>query len=143
MIAFYGLCLTLLVLLMRPRLVIYNSTIDQLRPILASVVAELDKESRWAGDSLSLPNLGVQLHLESFPLMRNTQLVASNRHQSYNGWRRLDLTLASALREIQSGPNPYGIVLLSFSIVLIITMVVWGVTQQEEVARALREMLQP
>lgn len=143
MIAFYGLCLTLLVLLMRPRLVIYNSTIEQLRPILAGVVSELDKDSRWAGDSLSLPNLGIQLHLESFAMMRNTQLVASTRQQSYIGWRHLETALSRELRGANSGSNPYGIVLLLISVVLTVTMTVWGVAQQEELARALREMLQP
>lgn len=143
MIAFYGLCLTLLVLLMRPRLVIYNSTIDQLRPILAGVVSELDKDSRWAGDSLSLPNLGVQLHIESFALMRNTQLVASTRQQSYIGWRHLEMALTRALLDARSGSNLYGIVLILLSVVLTITMTVWGVAQQQELARSLKEMLQP
>jgi hypothetical protein len=143
MIAFYGLCLTLIVLLMRPRLVIYNSTVDQLRPILAGVVAELDKDSRWAGDSLSLPSLGIQLHIESFSMMRNTQLVASNRQQSYNGWRQLEISLTGALRDTQSGPNPYAIVLLSVSVLLTVAMAAWGMVQHEELARALRDMFQP
>lgn len=141
MIAFYGLCLTLMVLLMRPRLVIYNSTIDQLRPILAGVVGELDKDARWAGDSLLLPNLGVQLHLESFAAMRNLQLVSSSSRQSYNGWRQLELGLTRAFGDSRSRPNPYGVILLSFGILLTITMAVWGFTEQEELARALRDML--
>ena len=75
LLAFYGLCLTLIVLLMRPRLVIYNANPEQLRSILAEVVAQLDDEARWAGDSLVLPKLGVQLHVELFGAMRNVQLV--------------------------------------------------------------------
>ena len=37
LLAFYALCLTLWVLLLRPRLVIYNATAEQLRPVLAGV----------------------------------------------------------------------------------------------------------
>ena len=55
----------LLILSMRPRLVVYNITLEQLRPLLADVVARLDSEARWAGESLVMPQLGVQLHLEA------------------------------------------------------------------------------
>ena len=58
LLAFYGLCLTLIVLLLRPRLVIYNVNPDQLRAMLAEVVSELDSDARWAGDSLVLPKTG-------------------------------------------------------------------------------------
>ena len=55
----------LVLLVLRPRLVIYNISVDQLRPILAELVEQLDSEARWAGDSLALPALGVQLHLDN------------------------------------------------------------------------------
>ena len=46
-IAFYVLCLSLAVLLMRPRIVIYNVTFEQLRPSLADIVVGV------AGDFVS------------------------------------------------------------------------------------------
>ncbi len=49
MLAAYGLLVALIILLLRPRLVVYNVTLEQLRPLLADVVARLDSESRWAG----------------------------------------------------------------------------------------------
>ena len=70
MLAIYILGLTLVVLLMRPRLVIYNMTADQLRPVLSKVASELDDQVRWAGDCLVLPQLGTQLHLEPSAGMR-------------------------------------------------------------------------
>ena len=60
LLGFYGLCLMLVVLLMRPRLVIYNTNSDQLRPILAGILPELDPKARWAGDSLVLASIEVK-----------------------------------------------------------------------------------
>ncbi len=141
LLAFYALCLTLFVLLIRPRLVIYNCTADQLRPILASVVAELDKEARWAGESLVLPSLGVQLHLESFRTLRNAQLVASGPRQSHIGWQRLEAALRRALRDLKTSPNPYGFFLVSASLIISTVIAFWLVSDQQGVAQALSEML--
>jgi hypothetical protein len=141
LLAFYGLCLTLWVLLLRPRLVIYNATAEQLRPILAGVVAELDKEARWAGESLVLPQLGVQLHVEPFGGMRNAQLVAAGPEQSYAGWRRLELALAESLRRTKAAPNPYGFLFVFIGLVMA-TLVTAGMVQDtDSVAQTLREML--
>ena len=90
LLALYGLCVVLVLLMLRPRLIIYNIPVDQLRPILAGLVERIDSEARWAGDSLVLPTLGVQLHLDALPWMRNVSLVATGPHQDHQGWRRLE-----------------------------------------------------
>lgn len=141
MLAFYFLCLTLLVLLARPRLVLYNVTAEQLRPVLADVVARLDKEFRWAGDCLVLPELGVQLHVEPMPLLRNVQLVASGPRQSYAGWRQLEVALAEGLSETRNGPNPVGFVLVIVSVAIFATSMAWMANDSGAVAQALNEML--
>jgi len=141
MLALYGLCVTLLVLMLRPRLVLYNMTVDQLRPILANVVTELDSDARWAGDSLVMPRLGVQLTVEAFPGMRNVQLVAAGPTQSYGGWRRLESALAAALRETRLAPNPYGVSLIMFGVLMLSMVAYWMADDRDSVARALREML--
>jgi len=141
LLGFYGLCLMLLVLALRPRLVIYNVTVDQLRPILADVVSELDPDARWAGDSLTLPRWHVQLHIEPFVAMRNVQLVSAGPRQSYGGWRRLENALADALRETKGQANPYGFSLILFGL-LMVALVTYGVVSDTRtVEHALREML--
>src|SRR5690606_23008523 len=85
----YWLWLLLVVLTSRPRLVVYNASVDELRPVLASVASRLDAESRWAGNHLSMPGLGVHLHLDAFEIMRNVSLVSSGSLQNIDGWRRL------------------------------------------------------
>jgi hypothetical protein len=141
LLAFYSMCLTLFVLLMRPRLVIYNIRPDQVRTMLAELVNELDRESRWAGECLVIPNLGVQLHVEASPGMRNVQLIAAGTHQNYEGWHRLEKTLSSALRQVQSVRNPYGFSLVFFSLLMIGMVTFWLVQDADTVAHSLREML--
>ena len=102
MLVAYALVVLLVVLLLRPRLVVYNIALEQLRPLLADVVARLDPEARWAGESLVMPRLGVQLHLESAPLLNNVQLVSSGPAQALSGWRQLEVPSDSS----SSGPFP-------------------------------------
>ena len=84
-IGLLAICLSVVLLVVRPRLIIYNISVNQLRPILAEVVERMDSDARWAGDCLFLPGLGVQLHLESFGWMRNMSLVSSGPKQDYQG----------------------------------------------------------
>jgi hypothetical protein len=108
MLTAYGLCVLLFSLVMRPRLVVYNVTPEQLRLILEGVVNKLDDGARWAGNALALPGLGIQLYLESFPATKNMQLVSSGPEQSLPGWRRLAAALAAELRSTRTTPNPVG-----------------------------------
>lgn len=140
LIVFYGLCASLVVLLMRSRIVIYNVTQEQLRPILTSVAMKLDKRSRWHGDSLLLPEKRVHLHLESTELLRNVQLTAGGSHQSYEGWQALEEELKEALKKISVGPNMIGVPLLFISGCLALGAAVWMLTDQTAVAQALQDL---
>jgi hypothetical protein len=136
-----GLCLTLFVLLMRPRLVIYNIDRDQLRPLLAALVADLDRDARWAGESLVIPKLGVQLCVETSPGMRIVQLVAAGPQQNYDGWRRLERALALQLRQTRSERNSMGVTLIGLSALLLVTVTFLLVRDPAAVAQAFHEML--
>ncbi len=141
LLAFYALCVTLLILLMRPRLVIYNVTCDQLRPILAEVVTDLDRQARWVGDSLILPGLQVQLYLEPFGAMKTIQLVSAGPRQSHGGWRRLERALAPALQQLRGTPNPYGLSLILFGLAMMVLVAVAVLDNPQAVALQWQEML--
>jgi hypothetical protein len=140
-IAFYILCLSLAVLLMRPRIVIYNVTFEQLRPSLADIVLRLDSESRWAGDSLVMPNLGVQLTVESQGMMKNVQLAAAGTEQSFQGWRLLESELAATLRSAKGTRNPYGMSLIMFGLLMAAAVIFYLSRDPQGVAQTLNEML--
>ena len=141
LLSLYFLGTTLLVLLLRPRIVIYNVTAEQLRPVLSEVVGDLDPQARWAGSCLILPKLGVQLHVESMPPLKNTQLIAAGSQQNYAGWRKLEVAMARSLSEREGQQNPYAYTLLLMGIVLAGLVISTMATQSNEVAQELREML--
>ena len=141
LIAFYGLCVSLVVLLLRSRIVVYNLTGEQLRPILNQVAIQLDKKSRWIGDSLLIPDIKVHLHLESVDWLRNVQLIAAGNQQSFDGWRLLEKELRSALRSARVRPNILGVVMLLVSGFLAVSAAGWMLYDQQSVAQALDEML--
>lgn len=142
LLAFYALCLVLILLLLRPRLIIYNVQADQLRPILAELVEQLDSDARWAGEMLVLPNLGVQLHVENSVWMRNVSLSSVGPKQHPHGWRRLEQELGRALSRLEVSRNPRGLTLMAAGL-LIVGMLVSAIARDPHaVFQALLDMLQ-
>src|SRR5262249_40563158 len=130
----YSLTLSLVVLLARPRLVIYNAcSLAEFRPVMAAVIDELDSQARWAGSSLSLPQLQVELNVESNPLLRSIVLVAAHDHQDIAGWRRLHATLARHLKTVTHRPNPWGVGLMFLAVVMLAGMARLLVDRPEQV----------
>jgi hypothetical protein len=141
LVLFYWLWLLLAVLIVRPRLVIYNVSVEELRPLLADAAARLDSEARWAGNHMTLPTAGVHLHLDSLDIMRNVSLVSSGGRQNIDGWRRLARELSRSLAQVRVKRNPrtVGLVLVSLA------SFGWCVTQMlyepVETAQAMRQLL--
>ena len=140
LLVFYWLWLLLVALVSRPRLVVYNVSIEELHPVLAEAASRLDADSRWAGNGLVLPNLGIQLHLESFDLMRNVSLVSSGSQQSLDGWRHLARELAAALRPVRVKPNPRGVGFLLAAVLLMAGSLVHLVSHPLELAHAVDQV---
>jgi hypothetical protein len=111
-LALYALWTTMIILSLRPRLVIYNITAAKLRPILAEAVEKLDSDARWAGDSLVLPGLGVQLCIDGYVGMKNVSLKSVGGRQDFQGWKKLETALSAALAREKFSRNPHGLSLL-------------------------------
>ncbi len=141
LIGLYGMCLILVVLVLRPRLVIYNISSEELRPILSQLLVEMDPEARWAGDSVVLPNLGVQMRMELVVSTRNVSLIANGPRQDSAGWNRLERELSAALRQVEVARNPraLSLVLASF---LLAGSIVYAVTRDpQSLAQALFDVV--
>ena len=141
LVTLYLLSLVLIGLLLRPRLVIYNITSEQLRPVLSEFVPKLDPEARWAGDALSLPELGVQLHVEANAMFKNVQLISAGPQQNLAGWRRLELELDRAFRKLEGAPNPYGASLMLCGLALAGWASYWLYQDPDGVIRSWQTML--
>jgi hypothetical protein len=140
MLVLYWLVVLLAVLLSRPRLVVYNANLDELHPGLAEVAGRIDPEARWAGNHLSLPRLGVQLHVDGFHLMRNVSLVASGGEQNIEGWQRLARELAVTLRSVRVKPNPRAAGFLLAAIGLVAVSLHQLLHHPVELARAVQQV---
>ena len=141
LIVLYGLLVTLAALMMRPRLVIYNLAPNQLNPLLSEVVGELDATTRWAGDSVVMPGLGVQFAIESYPGMRNISLVAIGPEQNMAGWKQLGQRLRSQLTQGTYSVNTQGFSFLFLAIILAAAIAYSLFTGKQEIAQQVKQML--
>lgn len=142
LLALYAMSVVLVLLLLRPRLVIYNITVDKLRPILADLVDRVDPGARWAGDSLVLPGLGIQLYVDHFMGLRCASLISAGRNQSQQGWRRLEALLGDALAREDVARNPRGLLLFSIGLAMIAGLVLAISRNPQAVAQSLLEIAQ-
>ncbi|MGV3606692.1 MAG: hypothetical protein ACO1RA_09790 [Planctomycetaceae bacterium] len=141
LLLFYLVSLVLLVLLLRPRIVIYNVSPEQMRVALAEVVSRLDPDSRWAGNCLLMPHLGVQLVVEPAEAVKNVQLVSAGREQNYASWRVLAGALSQTLRKSRGERSPYGMFLLSVGISLATAMTYLLVVHGNSIRDSIDQML--
>jgi hypothetical protein len=140
LVALYALCLVLTLLTLRPRLVVYNIAPNEFRPILAELAMELDSESRWAGDALLMPRLGVHLYLESSAQMRNVSLKSAGPNQSHDGWWRLESALETSLGKVSVGRNPCGLLIVATGAVVLVALLGAVVFDPQGVSRTLAEI---
>jgi hypothetical protein len=116
-------------------------SVEELHAVLADTASRLDVAARWAGNQLTLPTLGVQLHLDSFDIMRNVSLVASGGRQNIDGWRLLARELRAALSAVKGMPNPRAIGLAIVSLAILVLSVMQLVYHPDELIQAMNEVL--
>jgi hypothetical protein len=136
----YVTCVLMVLLLLRPRLVIYNMSADRIRPVLAEVVERLDADARWAGDSLALPGLGVQLYVDHFAPSRSVSLVSAGGSQNRLGWRRLELALRTALAREEPRRNPRGAGIVAAGLLIVAVLATTVVRNPQSIVKALSEI---
>lgn len=141
MIILYLLTCVLIALMGRPRLVIYNLSAAELKPLLEQAAKAVDPQASWADETYVLPQAHVQLHVEPFPALRNISLVAIGSRQSWRHWRHLELALSQQLRSYRGGTNPYGLALIIGGLLLAAGTTVWLANDRQAVAQSLWDML--
>jgi len=111
----------------RPRLVVYNVTVEQLRPLLAEVVGKLDASARWAGESVVLPAQGLQVLLDGRGLGRAVSVVAVGTRTSPEAWAEFARRVRRATRKLQVRRNPWGALALAAGLTLVAVAVAWAI----------------
>ena len=74
-------------------------------------------------------------------MMKNVQLVAAGKEQSFHGWRLLESELTTTLRSAKGTRNPYGMSLIMFGLLMAASVIFWLSRDPQGVAQALNEML--
>lgn len=111
----------------RPRLVIYNVTVEQLRPVMAEVVGRLDGSARWAGESVVMPARGLQVLMDGRGLARCVSVVAVGTRASPEGWSEFARQLRRGARGLRVRRNPWGAAFAAVGAVCIAGAVAWAV----------------
>jgi hypothetical protein len=124
------------VLAMRPRLVIYNVTLDQLRPVVAEVVGCLDGSARWAGESVALPARGLQVLMDARGLTRCVSLVACGTRTSAEGWSEFSRRVRRGVRPLRVRRNPWGAVAVLLGTALLLGGTAWSIAPWVSAAAA-------
>lgn len=122
-----GLIVGVAILVMRPRLVIYNATIDRLRPVVVEVVSGLDGSARWAGETVALPARGLQVSLDGRGVTRCVSLVATGTRTSNEAWSEFARRIRRGVRPVRVRRNPWGLVAVMLGLAIVIGGVTWSV----------------
>ena len=104
----YILVTILIVLLSRPHAYVANITREVLKPLVADIVMRMDSRCAWAGDSASLPQLGLEFRIEPQPFFKTVQIQALGAHPNMAAWDQLQRELRAAIRPLRTGVNLWG-----------------------------------
>lgn len=120
----------------RPRLVIYNVTVEQLRPVLAEVVGRLDASARWAGESVALPARGLQVLMDGRGLARCVSVVAVGTRASPEAWAEFARQVRRGVRGLRVRRNPWGAVFAVVGVCCITGAIAWAVSGRVQTEQA-------
>ena len=119
LLAFLYFLITMMVILYsRPRLIVYNIDKTTLKEILERVAIRLDENSSWAGDSLFIPQSGLDIHLEFVSGLNNVTIVSNKKYSNRRRWLNLKRLLISELNQTSVPGNKRSIFLFLLSAVL-------------------------
>ena len=146
----WGLVVVLYVLIVwflgtvfRFRVVIYNIDMSELRDILEKAGQELDTEARWAGNSLSLPTLGIQFYIEHMSLLRYVTLKSCGSNQDLKGWLQFEKSLCNAmLRHHGTSKNRVAMLMAMIGFLMLTGTVFILMTHRTDAFQALWFLLQ-
>ena len=123
-----GFCLVvaLCVLVSRPRLIVYNISLEQLRPLVAEVAADLDPQARWAGETVALPTRGLQVHLDGDGSLRTVSLIGVGRRSAHEAWSEFSRRVRQASRRLRVRASPWGGLFAGVGVVLVL-LAFWSI----------------
>jgi hypothetical protein len=126
LILLFVLAVAASVLATRPRLVVYNITIEQLRPILAEVASGLDPSARWAGESVALPTRSLQVLVDGRGLAKCVTIVAVGTRTSAEAWAEFGRRMRQAVGSLRVRRNVWGVAFAAAGFGIILFAAGWA-----------------
>jgi hypothetical protein len=123
MFGLYALGLLILAMWSRPRLMAYGMGRRQFQEVLVNAAREIDPESSWYGEVLSLPNSGLQLPSESNLGNHVNSVAIVGNLQNLSDWLRLEKAFVRQGSQIQVTPAKSGWLLITAGVVVILVSI--------------------
>ena len=140
-LGFYLSVSLLVALKLRRRIVIYNFSAAEFVPRLWKIVRSLDTSAAHLGNSIAMPNCGVQFSINTAPRTRNVVLLATGPTQSLRGWQQLETAIHRDFQTMTVSRGPSSWFFLVSTIVLF-AIGFWSLSAQFPVVwEAVRESL--
>lgn len=143
LLLFYVLAVSLLILSMQPKLVVYGLSSRGLLEPLHRAAADLDPDA--VADirrrQVHLPTLGIRLRVDGTPLVDTAQVAAFEQNLSPAFWSQL---LASLRREVRAAPRSVsaaGFVMILIGLLLCVWPLVAVAVSPEEVVAGFKKWL--
>lgn len=116
---------TWLLLLNRPRLILYNLGQDKFSALMESVVERKKWSVRWHGNILQINEIEIQFEILPSVSMKNITLRATYSEQSIAGWRILREVLRTELQSQHSKFNGFGFLLITCGLIIVVVGWAW------------------
>ncbi len=115
----YLLITILILLLARPQLIVSNARMETIKPLVAEIMSRLDSQCTWAGNNIVLPQLGLELRIDTQLFFRVVTLTNLGQTANIQAWQMLYQELKTAIRTIRVPINPWGPLFIAMSVVLL------------------------
>ena len=80
----------------------------------------MDPAVRWAGESVALPTLGLQAHVEGNGPLRTVSVVVLQSGEAGEAWTDLSRRLRRVSRRLRVQPSPIGMVMLAVGCIILL-----------------------
>ncbi|MFO1066412.1 MAG: hypothetical protein U0892_21345 [Pirellulales bacterium] len=106
LIVLYGLCLLLIILNCRPKLIVYGIAESDFYLSTLNAAKRVDPSSHWEGQILNLPGLGMQLVEESTGSRTTFQITGVGGLQSIQTWMAFEQAVVEECRCVSGVRHP-------------------------------------
>lgn len=141
---FYMLCISLLLLALKPKIVIYGLRVDDAEACLLRAAQTIDPSAHLEANrqQIVLPQASVTLRVDALGITDAVQIEAFEKHLHPRFWRQLLLEVRREAAQVRKGLSIGGLGMLAVGISLMVLTVSQALSQSNELLAGFRQWLQ-